>query len=352
MTNLSVTIQDVARRAGVSVTTVSSALNNSGRVADKTRDKVLKAARELGYVASLSARSLKGGRTNVVGVVLGELRSPVFAELAASASDAARAAGMDTLLYTTNYDRVRERNSVASLIDGLVDGLLIMLPKESEHDLELLSRSRVPVVLVNYHAPDPNVTVVGGDNYHGARAAVRHLIALGHRRVAFISGNADSGQSPERQRGYHDELVNAGLSPDPALVRGGDWSEQGGYRETSALLDLPDPPTAVFTANDHTAFGAINAVKARGLRVPEDLSVIGFDDIPSSQHIDPPLTTVRHPFGDIAQVAVKHLLDLIDGKAGPRQRIELPSDLIVRASTGPAPTRPDRPDRPHLGGSV
>jgi len=339
ITQHSVTISDVAGRAGVSITTVSSALNNSGRVSVKTRDRVQRAAQELGYIANLSARSLKGGRTNVLGVVLGELRSPVYAELAASISESARTAGMDTLLYTTFNDPSREHQRVSSLIDGLCDGLLILLPKESEAELRAFEQSRVPVVLINHHGAVTKLPVVGADNYHGVRAAIRHLTGLGHQRIAFVTGKPQSGQSPERLRAYRDELTAAGLPFDETLVRIGDWSQVRGFTAACELLDLAQPPSAILTANDQTAFGVMDAVKDRNLRVPDDVSVVGFDDIPAASFVHPPLTTVRHPFGDIAKAGVQLLLDLISGRTTAPARVELPSELVVRSSTGPASRR-------------
>jgi len=315
--------------------TVSRALNNTGYVSKKTRAKVLAAARELGYVANLSARSLAGGRTNTLGLVLTNLRTPIFAEFAHGVDEAVQKLGMDLLLYTTSADPERERARVKSLSSGLCDGLLIVLPRASESFLASLEASRVPVVLLNHRGAETPLPSVGADNYHGARAATEHLLELGHRRIGFITGTAHSGQSAQRLRAYRDALAAAGVPFEAALVQPGNFSQASGLEAARALLALKDPPTAIFAANDEMAFGALDAVKDRGLRVPDDVSVLGFDDIPMASQVYPALTTVRHPFRDLAEAAVRLLHGLIEGKGGLKTRLELPSELVVRASTGP-----------------
>lgn len=337
--NSQITLADVARQAGVSVATVSSVMNNTGRVAEGTRHKVLDVARTLGYVANISARSLKGGKTHVLGMIVSDLASPVFTELARGASIAARNAGLDLMLYTTSADPRRERERVTALISGLCDGLLIVVPNESHDDMRALETARVPVVLVNYLG-ETSLTTVGADNYRGARQATDHLLALGHRRIGFISGQSRSGQAPERLRGFRDALEARQVPLDPALVRPGDFGRTRGFAAATELLELPKPPTAIFVANDESAFGALDAIKDRGLRVPDDVSLVGFDDIPSAALVYPALTTVRHPFLDIAQTAVHLLRELGEPGAQPGRRVELSSELVVRASTGPVSVAP------------
>ena len=338
MTDSFATLNDVARLAGVSRMTVSNALNNSGRVSDGTRQRVLKAAEELGYVANFAARSLKGGRTNVLGMVVSDVSSPYFAEIVRGASAGSRRDDRELLISASPADNpAREQARVSLLSGGLSGGLLIVLPRSPSDYLRTLEKSRVPVVLINHRHDDTHLPTVSAENYHGARAATRHLAELGHRRVAFISGDPLSGQSLERLRGYRDALHEAGLPYAEDLVREGDFTQRRGFAATAELLDLPRPPTAIFTANDISAFGAIEAVKDRGLRVPDDVSVVGFDDIPTASQIHPALTTVRHPLYEIGEQAARLLVSLIEGRPVASRRLELQSALVVRDSTGPPP---------------
>lgn len=338
MAHSTVTITDVARHAGVSTMTVSRALNNTGYVAEGTRQRVLAAVENLGYVVNASARSLKGGRTNVLGMVVGDLSLQFFTEIVRGASDAARDAGLNLLLYTTASRPEQERSSVAALTSGLSDGLIIVLPRNPEAYLKQLEASRVPVVLINHREVDTHLPSVGADNYEGARAAAEHLVALGHRRIGFITGTTHSDQSHERERGYREVLEGAGLEH---LVVPGDFTQPRGFAAAHELLALREPPTAVFAGNDLSAFGVIEAVKDRGLSVPGDVSVVGFDDIPMASQVHPALTTVRHPLHDLGEAAVRLLLRLLSGLElrAEEAQLELASELIVRASTAPPAER-------------
>ena len=181
--------------------------------------------------------------------------------------------------------------------------------------------------------------VVAIENRKGARTAVQHLLSLGHRRIAFIAGSHRTGQSAERQAGYVEALNDAGIPADPALVVPGFFVQTGGHAATQQLLDLPTPPTAIFAANDEMAFGAIDAIHSRGLRVPDDISVVGFDDIATSSYIHPPLSTMRQPLGELSACAVRELVALIEGKGIEPSKTTLPLELIVRESTGPVAQR-------------
>jgi LacI family transcriptional regulator len=181
------------------------------------------------------------------------------------------------------------------------------------------------------------VPIVVPENRSGARMAVEHLLSLGHRRIAYIAGNPGTGQSSEREKGYRDALEAAGITPDPALIVNGAFVQPGGFSATEQLLALPHPPTAIFAANDEMAFGAIDAINSKGLKVPADISVVGFDDIPTSSYVFPKLTTMRQPFGAIAGRAVSELVELIQGREPCAAKIDFPTELVVRDSTGPAP---------------
>jgi LacI family transcriptional regulator len=203
--------------------------------------------------------------------------------------------------------------------------------------LETLEKSSSPIVLINYFRHETSLPVVRGDNVNGAHDAVSHLVELGHRRIGFIRGNAYTGQSDLREQGYVKALSDAGIELDPALVYQGNFSEQSGMDGGQHLLSLAEPPTAIFAASDAMAQGAMTAIREKGLRIPEDISVIGFDDIPSAAMTRPPLTTLRHPFDAMAHATVQELVRRIKGEPGRRHRIEFPSEFVVRESTGPAP---------------
>jgi LacI family transcriptional regulator len=235
--------------------TVSRALNNTGRVSPVTRERVLKIARDLNYVANFSARGLRGGRTGVLGIVLHDLSSQFLTEILAGASEATQAAGLELLLYATlSMDEAREKQRIGGLLNGLADGLLLLLPRSSETFLRSLERQPTPVVLMNHCGYSTRLPTVSADNYEGARLAVEHLIRLGHRRIDFVSGDDQSGQSPERQRGYADALRTVGIASDEQLVYKADFTFGGGAIGAEQLLTLQHPPTAIFAANDANAY--------------------------------------------------------------------------------------------------
>ncbi|SFV17376.1 LacI family DNA-binding transcriptional regulator [Pseudoduganella namucuonensis] len=346
MSNATATLNDVAGKAGVSVMTASRALSGEGYVAQKTREKVVAAAEELGYTPNLSAKMMKGSRTNVVGVLLNDLNSSVINAVVGAISTAVRKAGMDMIIYNAVEDLGSPGSKGANrMLQGLCDGLLLVMPKVREGHIEALERSKLPIVLINYCRTETSLPVVRGDNYFGAREAVRHLVALGHRRIAFITGSAYSGQSGERQRGYNDALNEAGIAPDAQLVVQGDFGQLSGFEAGQKLLGLGQPPTAIFAANDEMAFGVMDAARANGKRIPQDVSIIGFDDIPAAAHVHPPLTTIRQPLQQISDMAVQELLRRIAASPEQRSRTDFPSELVIRESCGPAPLPVAKPGR-------
>lgn len=329
-----VTIADVARLAGVSTVTVSKTLNNTGRISHETRARVIQAARDLGYVANPAARRLRGARTNLIGMVIPELVSPYFAEVARAAAEAASSAGLDLGVFTTSRDPARERQRAAALSGGLTDGLILVVPTDDPQHLGTLERSRTPTVLISHFGVPTDLPNVRADSYHGARAATTHLLDLGHRRVGFIAGAAEFSQAHERLRAYRDAMDERGLL-DPALIRPGNFTQRRGFEAARELLDLPSPPTAIFAASDATAFGAMDAVKDRGLRVPADISVVGFDDIAAASQSHPALTTVRHPIHDMSDSALRLLAGALAGEAVRGTVLDYPSELVVRETTAP-----------------
>jgi LacI family transcriptional regulator len=333
MSRSPVTLEQVARLAGVSKVTVSKTLNNTGRISHPTRERVLKAVADLGYVANTAARSLRGRRSNILGLTVPELISPYFAEVARAAAEVASLQGYDLALFTTSRDPVRERERVHTLLGGLADGLIVVVPSTSPEFLATLERSPAPVVLINHFGAVTHLPTVRADSYMGSAAAVRHLLELGHRRVGFVSGAANSSQAKERLRAYREVMVAADLF-DPDLIAQGDFTQPGGFRAGQQLLQHSERPSAIFAASDVTAFGVLDAARSLGLSVPQQLSLVGFDDVPTASQIVPPLTTVRHPIHQMAEIAIGLLLDSLSGKTTQDRLVELPSELIVRASSG------------------
>ncbi|MCD2518397.1 LacI family transcriptional regulator [Massilia sp. G4R7] len=333
-----VTLVDVAKLAGVSTMTASRALSGEGYASEEMRTKVHAAAKELGYVPNALARMMKGGKTNVIGVVVNDLSSAVINAFVTALSEEVRKIEMDMFIYNSLGDLGHGRGKrLSQMLHGLWDGLLFVLPRMTDDYLEQLEQSASPIVLVNYFSRETTLPVVRGDNVNGAHDAVSHLLDLGHRRIAFVRGMAYTGQSELRERGYRLAHEAAALEVDPALVVGGDFSEVAGLEAGRALMDLPEPPTAIFAGNDSMALGCINAIREKGLEVPKDVSVVGFDDIPASALVQPALTTLRHPVEAMAHAAVQELVRRIQGQPGRRHRIEFPSEFIVRASTAAAP---------------
>jgi LacI family transcriptional regulator len=334
-----VTLVEVAQRAGVSVMTASRALSGEGYASDETRAKVQAAAQELGYAPNALARMMKGGKTNVIGVVVNDLSSVVVNTFVTAVSEEVRKYDMDLFIYNSLGDLGDGKGKrVSQMLHGLWDGLLYVLPRMSDDYLKTLEKSTSPIVLINYCRHETTLPVVRGDNVNGALDAVSHLIELGHRRIAFVRGTVYTGQSEERERGYRMALQQAGIDFDEELVRQGDFNEPSGLAAGRALLALPDPPTAIFAANDGMALGCIGALREKEIKIPQQMSVIGFDDTPLASIVQPGLTTLRHPVAAMAQAAVQELMRRIQGQPGRRQRIEFPSEFVIRGSTGPCAT--------------
>lgn len=340
-------LSEVAKIAGVSPITASRAIRGVGYVSEGARERILAAAAQLDYTPDMLARRMRGERSNLIGVFVNNYGSLVLHEITKAISAEARARGYDILLFNAErFDRPG-RQETSDMLGKLCDGLLLLMPNGADGYLDVVERQRLPCVFVSFDVRPMQLPVIVLENRAGARTAVDHLLALGHRRIAFIAGTGATGQSAERQRGYLDSLAAAGIVPDPALVVDGAFVQTGGYAAAEQLLALPQPPTAIFAANDEMAFGAIDAIHSRGLKVPEHVSVIGFDDIPTSCYVYPPLTTMRQPLPAMAASAVAELVALIGGRETGERRIAFPLELVVRKSTGPAPIAPqaDAPAR-------
>ncbi len=280
----------------------------------------------------IAARTPSRHARRLVGVVAPNLESLLVNELVVAGGRAAHDAGYELLIYSMARRDRYPPGGVVRLLEDLAAGVIAMLPYEYAY-LQGLASARVPVVTVDYPERRARYPTVATDSYQGGLAAVRHLLALGHREIAFLAGDERLISARERARGYHNGLSEAGLAFQPGLVGKGDFTEEGGYEATRALVRRRRF-TALFAANDYSAFGAMTALREARLRVPEDVSVVGFDDMPPAAHATPPLTTVRQPMADMGHMAVRVLLDALGGRPVPHY-VVLPTTLVVRASTAP-----------------
>jgi LacI family transcriptional regulator len=330
-----VTIIDVAAEAGVSFGTVSRVINNDVHVKPETRERVLKTMQQLGFVANRQARSLAGGKTNSIGVLVPDLGTGYIGEIIRGIDAELSLTGLDLILYTTHRAATKEANYVANLAKGMVDGLLLVLPRSPTDYIGTLTRRNFPFVLIDHQGTGEGCPAVGATNWQGAYNATEYLIKLGHTRIGFITGWMDLGCALDRLEGYRSALRTHHIPEAPELVYEGTFFQPDGYAGASAFLDLVAPPTAIFASNDVMAMGVMDAVRNRGLRVPDDVSVVGFDDVPQAALVRPALTTVNQPLEKMGRVATQMLLDLLqrpDEKVG---RIELPTELTVRESCQP-----------------
>ncbi len=332
------TIQDVADLAGVSIATVSRVMNNSAhRVSRDTRARVLRAIRELDYRPNALAKGLLIKKTMTIGIVIPDISNPYYAEIVRGIQDTADNAGYAVILQNTDRKKDRILRYVYLLREKLADG--VIFSGGAIHFPELLAalgelRERV-VVIGRYDTDLPAVRV---DNEGGALQATEHLAALGHRRIAFIGGPSVSTTIQDRLKGYRRALLQNGIEADRGLIKQSTLTLEGGYRAAGELLAQPGAPTAILAASDQMSFGAVRAVREAGLRVPEDVSVIGFDNLPLSACFTPPLTTVSIPRHDLGVAAVEMLLNLIAG--GSLETVRwFRTALVVRDSTCSAGSR-------------
>ena len=338
-TSSRVTIVDVAKKAGTSLGTVSRVINNDVHVADDTRQRVLSIMNELGYVANRQARSLKGSKTNVIGVLVPDLGTGYIGEIMRGIDAELALNQMDLMLFTTHRAASKEASYVANLVEGVVDGLLLVLPRNPADYTSSLSERNFPFVLVDHQGGGKIEYAVGATNWQGAYKATEYLINLGHQRIGFITGSMDLSCAVDRLEGYRSALRTHHLPEAPELTYTGAFFQPDGYNGASALLDLPNPPTAIFASNDVMAMGAMDAIRNRGLHIPSDISIIGFDNIPQSALVYPPLTTVHQPLEQMGRVATQMLCTILKEPDKTVGRIELPTELIVRQSTSPIKNR-------------
>lgn len=330
-----VTIIDVAREAGVSNSTVSRVVNNSAQVSPKTREKVLNVMMRLGYVVNQQARSLRGGRSQVIGLLVHEVGNPYIGEVIRGIDEELAANQYEMMLYTTRRRKTKESAFVANIARGMAEGLMVLLPRDLSSYVETLNQQRFPFVLIDYPVDENKVPGVIAANWQGAYDAMSYLIGLGHTRIGIITGFMEVAATVDRLEGYKAALTEYGIPFDKSLVYRGDFFQPDGFAGANVLLDLPHPPTAIFASNDVAAFGVMDAIRSRGLCVPEDVSVIGFDDIPQAQYSVPRLTTVRQPLEQMGRMGAQMLLRRITNPNLPVERLEVATELIIRGSCQP-----------------
>lgn len=332
---MTATIAEVAARAGVSTATVSRVLSGSAAARPATRDRVLAAARELDYRPSAIARALKRRETRTLGLLVTDVGNPFYPQVVAAVEAAAHELGYGIVLANGGNDVTRELQHLELLAERRVDGLIVASAHVTGDHLGRVERARLPVVLVNADVPTAGVASVSTDHRLGARLATAHLVELGHRRIGHISAPTSHAAAQARLEGVRDETP----STNPPVVVEGNADIAGGAAAVAPMLEAG--VTAIVAYNDLTAIGVLRALRAAGSRVPEQVSVVGFDDIEMAAWTDPPLTTVRQPIADLGRWAVERLVAGMRGAAaeGSAEHARLAPTLVVRASTGPAPPR-------------
>jgi LacI family transcriptional regulator len=333
---MAVTIKDVAKAAKVSVASVSRALNGSSSVTEETRQLVLETARALRYVPHSGARSLSTSRTNTIGVVLPDLHGEFFSELIRGIDLAARRRGLH-LLVSSSHGDAAEAGAALRAMSGRVDGLIVMSPHVDAGFLAANLPDTLPIVLLNTHDAGHQCSSLAIDNYGGASAMVQHLVEMGHHRIVMITGPANNFESEERLRGFRETVARLvpGHDPNELAVLHGDFSEESGYRAGHQLQALKRLPDAVFAANDMMAIGCLFALNEAGLRVPRDIALAGFDDIPTARFVTPPLTTVRVRIAEMGSRALETLAFQVENPDGTKRSNQvLQTELVVRRSCG------------------
>ncbi len=324
------TLTMVAQRAGVSPSTVSRILNGTAQVSEEKQQLVRSVIEELNFRPDPAARSLAGGRAMSVGVLTQFIDSPFYGEALRGIEDVVQEANYSPLFVSGHWNESEEKNRLYMLQERKVDGIIVLTGKLKDETLIDVADS-IPVVVTGRQLSASNLFSIDFDNVEGACLAVRHLYALGHQRVAFISGPLDHSDAVQRLAGYRAELQRKGLPCDDALVVYSDFQESGGFRAMNQLIERQQLFTAVIAANDQMAYGARLSLFRAGIRVPEDVSIVGFDDLPHSAFTLPPLTTVRQSIYEVGARAARVLLDLIDGRTP--EPIQIPAELVAREST-------------------
>lgn len=342
MEKLDVSIADVAKLARVSKMSVSRVLNGQAGVSEATRERILQAVRQLGYVPNAGFRTRVSAK--LIALLIPDITTTYMGEILRGASGAAERLGYGLMLYTqgshmSSLHAQRTSYYLSLLNSSIVDGVLMVVPLDYEVIVGDLKARQLPYVIIDHHSDTDNEPSVTATNRKGVLDAMRHLLALGHQRIGFITGRMDVACSHDRLQGYKDGLAEIGLEYDPALVLEGDFNQPSGFQHGRTLMQLETPPTAIVASNDVMAFGVMDAAKAAGFTIGKDLSIIGFDDVHMASQTYPRLTTVRQPMAEMGETALELLITLLEGRTALTMRRELPTELIIRESTGRAPQR-------------
>ena len=336
---MSVTLKDIARKVGYSVTTVSRALNDYDDVSQETKQLIKRVAQEMGYHPNVIAQSLQRRRTNTVGFIVPAtdryLSDPYFLELLAGIGDGAASCDFDLLVSTCKPMDTKERVVYERIVKGhRVDGIVVARTRCDDERIAYLVSEGFPLVAFGRTASDLDFPYLDVDGEKGVCEAVKYLTNLGHRRIGFISPSLYLMFAEHRLAGYERALQDSGLEFDPALVIEGNLTQARGHQRMEQLLDLEEPPTAVVTGNDLMAFGAMEAAQERGLVVGRDVAVIGFDDVPLAAYFHPTLTTIRQPIYDIGKMLSQTLIEIVQGEELAERQIILQPELVIRESSG------------------
>lgn len=330
---MGINIFDIAKEAEVSIATVSKVVNNTGRISDKTRKKVLEIIEKHNYTPNSLATALTGKFSYTLGLIIPNLANPFFGEIAKSVEDRARELGFSVMICSTDYDADREASYFTLLQKKRVDGVIILSGFEDQHTITRnLVKPNMPVALIARDIPTISINSVSIDDFVGGYEAAKHLIGLGHRRMGLIVENIRCAK--ERVRGFNQALEEHDLQLDESLVLLGEATVPNGKKLALQLLSGDEPPTAIFATNDLLAIGTIQAVNEHGLKVPQDVSVIGFDNTMLATITDPPLTTIAQPMEQMGRQIVDLLVQELKGDVTHKQRIVLLPELVVRKSTG------------------
>ena len=331
------TIKDVAEKAGVSVATVSRVLNNKPFVSDKMREHVMGVIAEVNYQPDAVARGLRTKSTRIISLVIPDINNPYFPEVARGVESVADRYEYIVVLCNTDRKQKREINFYEKLMMQRVEGIIVNPSNSSEEEIEILSRLDMPVVLISSQSEFENFDIVMVDNVEGAKLAVNHLIEYGHRKIGLLGGSRDVSSSQKRYDGFIEALQTAGIEIKQNFITEDSLDNEGGYRCAKQLLAQKEKPTAMFATNDTMAIGALSAIHEAGLRIPDDISLIGFDDLSFSKMTYPKLTTIRQPKFKTGEVAAeqlfKHLIS--PNQYIPPQKIILDHELIIRETTSP-----------------
>lgn len=327
-----ITIKDVAKTAGVAISTASYALNGSNKVSEKTREKILKIAKELNYTPNGVARNLKTKKTGLIGLFVHSINGPFYDKLIK---------GIQEVINTQKYELIvfcdsgqKPGTSYNFLSERRVDGAIIISPNIKDQQVLDLTKNGLPLVVLDRKITEKNLCSVVIDNRKGANEAVNHLVSLGNRKIAFISGPENSFDNQERLKGYIDTLKSNSIEFEDRYILKGDFTEESGYEVVKKYIsENKDIPTAFFSSNDEMAVGAIKALQENSIRVPEDVAIVGFDDIVISSYINPKLTTVRRPMYELGSFSAHMLVTMLSGKS-MNSSLVLSTELIIRESCG------------------